>query len=64
MLLNINPLKKMFEEIFFLFMKSEMRKIEPPPPIFFTSPFPLFHNWSQFKFLMEFATITTHLNTS
>ena len=27
MLLNINPLKKMFEEIFFLFMKSEMKKI-------------------------------------
>ena len=27
MLLTINPLKKMFEEIFFLFMKSEMRKI-------------------------------------
>ena len=25
MLLNINPVKKMFEEIFFLFMKSEMR---------------------------------------
>ena len=32
MLLNINPLKKMFEEIFFLFMKSEMRKIKPSPP--------------------------------
>ena len=31
MLLNINPLKKMFEEIFFLFLKSEMRKIDPPP---------------------------------
>ena len=30
MLLNINPLKKMFEEILFLFMKSEIRKIEPP----------------------------------
>ena len=29
MLLNIDPLKKMFEEIFFLFMKSEMRKIVP-----------------------------------
>ena len=35
MLLNINPLKKMFEEIFFLFMKSEMRK-------FFFSHIPLF----------------------
>ena len=46
MLLNINPLKKMFEEIFFfLFMKSEMRKIDPPHPnFFFTSPFPLFQN--------------------
>ena len=27
MLLNINPIKNMFEEIFFLFMKSEMRKV-------------------------------------
>ena len=31
MLLNMNPLKKLFEEIFFLFMKSEMRKIDLPP---------------------------------
>jgi len=42
MLLNINPLKKMFEEIFFLFMKFQMRKIEPN--FLITSPFPLFQN--------------------